>query len=49
VLNYLRNQAWYHTQRLIIGAAGGVGLFVLLVLGFRWKQHNGRKLKQKRV
>jgi internalin A len=48
VLNYLRNQAWYHIQRLIIGAAGGVGLFALLVLGFRWKQRDGRKLKQKR-
>jgi Leucine-rich repeat (LRR) protein len=48
VLAYLRNQAWYHMQRLIIGAAGGVGLFVLLVLGFRWKQHGGHKLKPKR-
>jgi hypothetical protein len=49
VLNYLRNQAWYHTQRLIVGAAGGVSLFILLMLGFRWKQRDGRKLKQKRV
>jgi internalin A len=49
VLNYLRNQAWYHTQRLIVGAAGGVGLFALLVLCLRWKQRDGRKLKQKRV
>jgi len=48
VLSYLRNQAWYHTQRLIIGAAGGIGLFALLVLCFRWKQRDGRKLKQKR-
>jgi internalin A len=46
---YLRNlhkQAWYHTQRLIIGAAGGVGLFALLLLGFRWKQRGGRKSKR---
>jgi internalin A len=48
VLDYLRNQAWYHTQRLLIGAAGGVGLFVLLMLGFRWKQRGGRKIKVKR-
>jgi internalin A len=48
VLDYLRNQAWYHTQRLIVGAAGGVGLFVLLMLGFRWKQRGGRKIKAKR-
>jgi hypothetical protein len=48
VLDYLRNQAWYHTQRLIIGAAGSVGLFVLLLLGFRWKQGGGRKIKAKR-
>jgi Leucine-rich repeat (LRR) protein len=49
VLEYLRNQAWYHTQRLILGAASGVGLLVLLVLGVRWKQQRGgRKPKQKR-
>jgi len=46
VLAYLRNQAWYHTQQLIIGVAGGVGLFVMLVLGFRWKQRGGRKSKR---
>jgi internalin A len=48
ILAYLRNQAWYHTQRLILGAAGGIGLVVLLLLGFRWKQRGGRKSKPKR-
>jgi Leucine-rich repeat (LRR) protein len=48
VLEYLRNQAWYHTQRLMIGAATGIGTFALFILGIRWKQHGGRKPKQKR-
>ena len=48
VLAYLRNQAWYHLQRLIIAGASGVGLLAILVLGVRWKQRGGRKPKQKR-
>jgi internalin A len=48
ILDYLRNQAWYHTQRLILGAAGGVGLLALLMLGFRHKQRGARKEKPKR-
>jgi internalin A len=48
VLAYLRNQAWYHVQRLIIAGASGVGLLAILVLGVRWKQRGGRKPKQKR-
>lgn len=48
VLDYLRNQAWYHMQRMIISVAAGIGLLVLLLLGFRWKQRGARKPKQKR-
>jgi internalin A len=47
VLAYLRNQAWYHIQRLIIGAASGVGLLAALILGVRYRQHR-RKPKAKR-
>jgi internalin A len=48
ILDYLHNQAWYYTQRLILGAAGGVGLLVVLILGFRFKQRGARKEKPKR-
>jgi internalin A len=47
VLAYLRNQAWYHLQRLIIAGAGGIGLLALLMLGLRYRQ-NRRKPKAKR-
>jgi internalin A len=47
VLEYLRNQAWYHIQRLIIGSASGVGLLAVLILGVRYRQHR-RKPKAKR-
>jgi Leucine-rich repeat (LRR) protein len=48
VLAYLRNQAWYHIQRLIITGASGIGLLAILVLGVRWKQYGNRKSKKKR-
>jgi internalin A len=47
VLAYLRNQAWYHVQRLIVAAASGVGLLAMLVLGVRYRQTR-RKSKAKR-
>jgi hypothetical protein len=47
VLAYLRNQAWYHVQRLIIGAAAGVGLLAAFVLGLRYRRTRG-KSKAKR-
>jgi internalin A len=47
VLAYLRNQAWYHVQRLIISAAAGVGLLAMLLLGVRYRQSQ-RKSKVKR-
>jgi internalin A len=47
VLAYLRNQAWYHVQRIIIAAASGVGLLALLLLGVRYRQTR-RKSKAKR-
>jgi internalin A len=46
VLAYLRNQAWYHMQRLIISTAAGVGLLALLLLGVRYRQSQ-RKSKVK--
>jgi hypothetical protein len=48
ILVYLRNQAWYHVQRWIIGMAAGVGMLVLFMLGFRFKQRGSRKMKVKR-
>jgi Leucine-rich repeat (LRR) protein len=47
VLAYLRNQAWYHMQRMIIGAASGVGLLAAFVLGLRYRRTRG-KSKAKR-
>jgi internalin A len=47
VLEYLRKQAWYHIQRLIVAGASGVGLLAILLLGFLWKQRQ-RKRKKKR-
>jgi hypothetical protein len=47
VLAYLRNQAWYHLQRLIIGIASGVGLLTVIILGVHLRRQ-GRKPKQKR-
>ncbi len=47
VLDYLRNQAWYYLQRLIVGAASGVGLLAAIVLGLRFRQQR-RKPKRKR-
>jgi hypothetical protein len=47
VLEYLRNQAWYHVQRLIVAAASGVGLLVVLLLSMRYRQTR-RKPKAKR-
>jgi internalin A len=46
VLAYLRNQAWYHVQRLIISVAAGVGLLAMLLLGVRYRQSQ-RKSKVK--
>jgi hypothetical protein len=48
ILDYLRNEAWWHLQRLIAGAASSVGLVAALVLGLRWKNRRGRKEKEKR-
>jgi hypothetical protein len=48
VLAYLRNQAWYHVQRMIISAASGVGLLAAFVLGWRYRHTRG-KSKAKRV
>jgi internalin A len=48
ILDYLRNAAWWHMQRVIIGAAGSIGLVAALVLGLRWKNRRGLKEKEKR-
>jgi hypothetical protein len=48
LFDYLRNEAWWHLQRLIAGGAGSIGLVAAIVLGFRWKNRRGRKEKEKR-
>jgi Leucine Rich Repeat (LRR) protein len=48
VLAYLRNQAWWHLQRIIMSAASGVGFLALVVLGLRWRYHRLRRGKKKR-
>jgi Leucine-rich repeat (LRR) protein len=47
MLNYLRNQAWYHLQRLIIGAASGVGVVAMVLLGLRFRYHRLRPKKKR--
>jgi internalin A len=48
ILEYLRNEAWWHLQRLIAGGASGVGIVAAVVLGLRWRNRRGRKEKEKR-
>jgi Leucine-rich repeat (LRR) protein len=48
VLQYLRNEAWWHLKRLIAGGAGAIGLVAAIVLGLRWKNRRRGKEKEKR-
>jgi hypothetical protein len=48
VLDYLRNQAAYHTHQLMLGAAGGIGIFAGVILLARWRYRRLRKPKKKR-
>lgn len=47
ILAYLRNQAWWHLQRMIIYAASVIGGLALLILGLRWRnaRQSGKKKK----
>jgi internalin A len=47
IMEYLRNEAWWHMQRLIAGGAGFVGIVAAIVLGLRWR--NRRNTKKKRA
>jgi Leucine-rich repeat (LRR) protein len=47
ILDYLRNEAWWHLQRLIVSGAGAVGLLAAGVLGLRWKNRRGYEKKKK--
>jgi Leucine-rich repeat (LRR) protein len=46
ILDYLRNEAWWHLQRLIAGGASSVGIVAAMVLGLRWRNRR-RKGKKK--
>ena len=47
ILDYLGNQAWYHTQRLIQSVLGLLLLSAFLMVGFWFKQQGMRKVKAK--
>ena len=47
ILDYLRNEAWWHLQRLIAGGAGFVGIVVAIVLGLRWRNRRGYEKKKR--
>jgi hypothetical protein len=47
ILDYLQHQAWYHLQRLIIGAASGVGLLAMVLLGLRVRYQRLRPKKKR--
>jgi internalin A len=46
ILDYLRNQAWWHFQRLILGGASGIGIVVATILGLRWRNNGGKRKKK---
>jgi internalin A len=46
ILEYLRNEAWWHLQRLIAGGAGFVGLVAAILLGIRWRSRTYGKKKK---
>ncbi len=48
ILAYLRNQAGWHLQRLIISTASAIGGITLIVMALRWRIRRNRKPKQKR-
>jgi hypothetical protein len=47
ITNYLRNEAWWHLQRLIVSAVGSVGLVASLILGIRWRNRFPYEKKKK--
>jgi internalin A len=46
ILAYLRNEAWWHLQRLIAGGAGAIGIVAAMVLGLRWRNRRGYEKKK---
>jgi Leucine-rich repeat (LRR) protein len=46
ILDYLRNEAWWHLQRLIAGGATFTGILAATVLGLRWKNRRGNRKKK---
>jgi internalin A len=54
ILEYLRHQMYLRQQReiqvlhFIISGAAGVSLVTMLLISMWWKQHGGRKTKEKR-
>ena len=43
ILAYLRNQAWWHLQRMMVSIAGGIGLIAVAILGLRWRNRRGKR------
>jgi Leucine-rich repeat (LRR) protein len=46
ILDYLENEAWWHLQRLILGATGTVGILTAIVLALRWKNRRGKSKRK---
>lgn len=46
VLAYLRNEAWWHLQRLIVSISGGIGLIIVAILGLRWRNQRGKRKRK---
>jgi Leucine-rich repeat (LRR) protein len=46
ILEYLRNEAWWHLQRLIAGGASFAGILAAAILGLLWKSRRGKGKKK---
>jgi internalin A len=43
ILTYLRNEAWWHLQKLIVSGGAALGLVIIGILGLRWRKRRGKK------
>jgi hypothetical protein len=48
ILEYLRNEAWWHVKKLIAGGAGFVGAVAAILLALRWRGRRGYEKKKRK-